>query len=162
MLPQAGRHRRRLCNCEGWRCHRKRKSCDDGRSRRRRCRSAPGRDALAAWSIQSCRDPLIDLAQPAFVGSYITRTARRTRLGAIDDHKCGKIFADFAQTVAIDVPRSLGCVTGRPALGLRKRTGQVEEFDLFFTHSLKLHLIRPKTDNNKINDIWVFGCAEND
>jgi hypothetical protein len=33
-------------------------------------------------------------------------------------------------------------VTGRPALGLRKRTGQVEEFDLFFTHSLKLHLIR--------------------
>jgi hypothetical protein len=51
---------------------------------------------------------------------------------------------------------------GRPALGLRKRTGQVEEFDLFFTHSLKLHLIRPKTGNNKINDIWAFGCGEND
>jgi hypothetical protein len=51
---------------------------------------------------------------------------------------------------------------GRPALGLRKRTGQVEEFDLFFTHYHKLHLIKPKTDNNKINDIWAFGCAEND
>jgi len=32
----------------------------------------------------------------------------------------------------------------------------VEEFDLFFTHSLKLHLIKPKADNNKINDKWAF------
>jgi hypothetical protein len=43
-----------------------------------------------------------------------------------------------------------------------KTNRTVQEFDLFFTHSLKLHLIKPKTDSNKINDLWAFGCAEND
>jgi hypothetical protein len=52
-----------------------------------------------------------------------------------------------------------------PVLGLRKRTGKVEEFDLSFTIFYPFSQTppnRPKADNNKLNDIWALASADND
>ena len=58
--------------------------------------------------------------------------------------------------------KDAGSVTGGKCQGFGNEEGKYQEFDLFFTHSLKLHLIQPNTANNKINDIWLLGCVEND